>query len=102
MGRPAGAPEPIASYSRLVDQGLSRVRAHLAVQLGTLRSARSLTYAQLAGRASVNPVQVSGIEKGTRNPHFETVVRLANALDLGALDELLGPMPLKAMRVEER
>jgi hypothetical protein len=46
----------------------------------------------------MNPKQVQGIEDGSRNPAFETVVQIANALHLEALDELLGPTPLESIR----
>jgi putative transcriptional regulator len=100
MGRPAGPPQDPPLLKELLDRGLSRVRANLAVQVGTLRFEIPLTRAQLATRAGLNPRQVEEIETGKRDPSFTTVVRIANALQIRALDELLGPMPLEVTRSE--
>jgi transcriptional regulator with XRE-family HTH domain len=53
-----------------------------------------LTWSQLAAKAKVNPKQIEQIETGMRNPSFTTVIKVAGALELRALDELLGPLPL--------
>jgi transcriptional regulator with XRE-family HTH domain len=98
VGRKAGKPKPIPDLEYLLSHGLSRVRAQLAVRVATHRCARALTQSQLASRAGMNLELVKGIENGSRNPQFETVVRIANALNLEALDELLGPTPLEAIR----
>lgn len=71
-----------------------RVRALIAVQIGTKRYDEPLTWAQLAKRADIHPAQVEQIETGKRDPYFTTVFKIAKALGLNALDELLAPLPL--------
>ena len=56
-----------------------------------------MTWAQLAARADVHPLQVKQIETGARDPYFMTVFKIAKALNLTALDELLAPLPLTAI-----
>jgi transcriptional regulator with XRE-family HTH domain len=76
---------------------LTRERALLAYEVGRRRVATSLTRDQLAKKAGVNVRQVTEIESGVRDPSFTTVVRIAKALNLSALDELLGPLPLASV-----
>ncbi|MEW6229017.1 MAG: helix-turn-helix transcriptional regulator [Bacillota bacterium] len=47
-----------------------------------LRKERGLTLVQLAAKAKLSYSYLSEIERGTKNPSFETLTRLADALDL--------------------
>ena len=100
MGRPVGQPEPPPRMEDLLQSGLSRDRANMAVQIGTQRFSVPWTRSQLATNARVNVRQVREIEQGARDPAFTTVIRIARALRFHALDELLGPLPLSQVPIE--
>jgi transcriptional regulator with XRE-family HTH domain len=59
----------------------------LAEQVGTkikeLRERRGLTQSRLAEAASLTSDEVSRIERGVREPRFDTLERLASALRVG-------------------
>lgn len=82
----------------LLEGGVSRERAYLGVPVGTLRRKRDWNWNDLARESGLRSVQVKGIEEGQRDPEFSTLVRLARALGLRSLDELLGPSQLEAAR----
>ena len=50
-----------------------------------LRKARGLTQKQLAEAASMNEVQLRSIENSRSNPKYETLKRIADALDVSYL-----------------
>jgi DNA-binding XRE family transcriptional regulator len=100
VGRRPGEAQPPPALEDLLQRGITRERAYLAVQVGTRRHRKPWTRAQLATRAAVNLRQITQIETGERDPHFTTVIKVAKALELHALDELLGPMPFDAV-IEE-
>jgi transcriptional regulator with XRE-family HTH domain len=47
-----------------------------------IRQARKLSQENVADRAEIHRTQISMLESGRRQPLFETVVRLAGALDV--------------------
>jgi len=60
--------------------------------LRTIRRAKDVTQAQLADLVGVDVTTISDLERGkNRNPSWETVVRLARALDVAP--EELFPVP---------
>jgi transcriptional regulator with XRE-family HTH domain len=54
----------------------------LAAQVKALRTLRGWTQAQLAEAAEMTSDEVSRIERGTREPRFITIERLAEALEV--------------------
>ena len=52
-----------------------------ASNLRALRKARGLSQEELSFRASIHRTQVSLLERGDRLPRFETLIRLAGALE---------------------
>ena len=54
----------------------------LAAQVKALRTRRGWTQAQLAEAAEITSDEVSRIERGTREPRFVTIERLAEALEV--------------------
>jgi transcriptional regulator with XRE-family HTH domain len=74
--------------------GVARERAELAVRIGELRHSHSWSWTELGKRAGVHAKQVEGIEMGIRDPQFSTLVKLARALELHPMDELLVALPL--------
>lgn len=55
--------------------------AALGEAIRRLRAQAGLSQEQLAERAETDLTQVGGIERGTRNPSYTTLLRLAAALD---------------------
>ena len=53
------------------------------IRLRTLRETAALTQAQLAERAGLSPQAIAALEQGTRCPTWDTVQRLARALEVG-------------------
>lgn len=58
----------------------------MANAIRTLREDRELTQEDVAYEAGLTPGSVSRIERGTRNPSWTTVERLATALDVSLLE----------------
>lgn len=52
-----------------------------ASNVRALRKARGLSQEELSFRASLHRTQISLLERGDRLPRFETLIRLAGALD---------------------
>jgi transcriptional regulator with XRE-family HTH domain len=67
----------------------------LPANLKTLRELRNLTQAELGDRAQMGAASVSHFETGQRTPSLESLVRLADALDV-SVDTLLGRAPIEA------
>lgn len=71
-------------------QPRSPEHAALGEAMRRLRQQAGLSQEQLAERAETDLSQIGGIERGTRNPSYATLVRLAAALDttVGAIATL--------------
>jgi transcriptional regulator with XRE-family HTH domain len=72
----------------------AEIRRALGRALKDLRMARSVTQEELSGRTGVHPTYISDIERGARNPSWESLVKLADGLgmtmaDLGAVFDRL-------------
>lgn len=65
----------------------------LPERLRELRSSRNLTQTRLAELLSVNPRVYNRWEQGVSVPHIDTVVKIADILQVN-LDELLGRAPI--------
>ena len=65
----------------LVMKPVPSLALSLGAQVKALRTQRGLTQAQLAEAAEMTSDEVSRIERGTREPRFATIERLAAALD---------------------
>jgi transcriptional regulator with XRE-family HTH domain len=77
-------------------QALSRA---LAVQVAAERARRGLTQAELAGLCATTQSAVARIERGSRPPRLDTLLRIANALDC-ELDVRLRPRTLPERSAE--
>lgn len=64
-------------------------------QFRTIRERRGLTQVALGQRAGMAPASISHFETGQRVPSLDSLVKLADALDV-SVDELLGRMPADA------
>jgi transcriptional regulator with XRE-family HTH domain len=67
----------------------------LAANLKTLRELRKLTQAELGNRAAMGAASISHFETGQRTPSLDSLVKLADALDV-SVDTLLGRAPVEA------
>lgn len=65
-------------------------------RLKAARTMRSWSQSELGGRADMPPSSVAHFEAGSRKPSFDTLRRLANALDV-TTDYLLGRVDDPAM-----
>lgn len=63
--------------------------------LRRIRELRGMTQAGMGERAGVAAASISHFETGQRSPSLETLVKLADALDV-TVDTLLGRAPLQA------
>jgi transcriptional regulator with XRE-family HTH domain len=61
---------------------LAQLNAHLAQQVRALRHARGWSLATLADHAGLSKTNVAKIESADGNPSLETLIRLADALDI--------------------
>jgi transcriptional regulator with XRE-family HTH domain len=95
VARIAQIPQPAPTFAALQAAHVPRERALLGARLGELRLAKGWNWYELATQAGMRSVQVEGIENGQRDPEFSTLVRLARALGLKSLDELLMAAPLE-------
>jgi transcriptional regulator with XRE-family HTH domain len=66
----------------------------LGQNLKQLRERRGLTQAELGTRASMSAASVSHFETGQRQPSLESLVKLADALEV-SVDTLLGRTPME-------
>lgn len=72
------------------------------LRIKELRKAKGMTQAELAEKAelgSSGQVQIAKFEAKARVPTWDTLIRLARALGCRTVNELLGPMPIKASRL---
>lgn len=72
-----------------VPDGLSWPMTNFAQRLHDLRSAHKLTQTRLAELLQVSPRVYSRWETGDVTPHFDTIVRIAELLEV-SLDEIAG------------
>ena len=61
----------------------------LQINLRKFRDLRGLTQAQMSARSGVGAASISHFETGQRTPTLETLIKLANALNV-TVDALLG------------
>ncbi len=73
----------------------SAVSQSLRANLSALREMRGLTQAELGSRAGIAAASISHFETGQRIPSLDSLIRVADALDV-SVDALLGRIPLGA------
>jgi transcriptional regulator with XRE-family HTH domain len=77
---------------RLTARQLARVAERLKELRGSAISQR-----ELARRTGLSAGTIGQIEQGRHEPRLGTLLALRGALDLGSIEELLGPMPSTAL-----
>ena len=75
-----------------IERGTSNA---LRINLRKFRELRGLTQAQMGARAAVGAASISHFETGQRTPTLETLVKLADALNVN-VDALLGRAPVES------
>ena len=78
------------------------VLTSLGARIRELRTARAWTQEMLAERAGITWRYVSAIERGTKGATIETLVGIAEAMDLGLSELFLGvdrPVPKDLTRI---
>ena len=77
-------------FRRSDEPELDALTRELAVQVAAERTRRGLTQVELATLCGTTQSAVARLEKGTRPPRLDTLLRIANALDC-ELDVRLRP-----------
>jgi transcriptional regulator with XRE-family HTH domain len=77
-------------FRRSEEPELDALTQALAVQVAEERARRGLTQVELAALCGTTQSAVARLEKGTRPPRLDTLLRIANALDC-ELDVRLRP-----------
>ena len=67
----------------------------LSMNLRKFRDLRVLTQAQMGARSAIGAASISHFETGQRTPTLQTIVKLADALDV-TVDALLGRAPVES------
>lgn len=70
------------------------IQTALASNLQSLREMRGLTQAEVGKRAGIAAASISHFETGQRAPSLESLVKLADALEV-SVDVLLGRAPIE-------
>jgi transcriptional regulator with XRE-family HTH domain len=74
-----------------IDKGTKRVLAELGAHLRQVREAREIPQAQLAHEIKMEPTNLAKIERGEKNVTVDTLVRIANGLDVELVVKLVTP-----------
>ena len=82
--------------------GLADLNAHIARMVRSLRQARGWSLAVLAERAGLSKTAVAKVETGAGNPSMETLLGLADALEvtIGALLAVDRPSGTQVIRID--
>jgi transcriptional regulator with XRE-family HTH domain len=78
-----------------MSSAFSKSQQALTANLKALRELRNLTQTELGDRAGMGGASVSHFETGQRTPSLESLVKLADALEV-SVDTLLGRASLEA------
>jgi transcriptional regulator with XRE-family HTH domain len=66
------------------------IRDRFAVNLKRARAAKGVSQEELASRCDLHRTEISLLERGGREPRLGTMVKLAEALDIGPQDLCAG------------
>lgn len=61
-------------------------REAVGTRIRDLRKSKGLSQLELAARADLHRPYLTGVERGTRNPSLNTLIRIANALHVPLLE----------------
>ena len=68
---------------------MSALRKTFGLRIRELRKAQGLSQEALAEKAELHPTYIGGVERGERNLSFDSIVKIAHALDF-SLNTLFG------------
>jgi len=85
----------VAPLPEQLDLSARRIKLHLALNVSQARHRAGLTQLQLAKAAELSRATVYLIEAGICDSRLSTVARLAEALQIDALDLLTKELPAK-------
>lgn len=60
----------------------ARRQARIGKAVKAVRTAQGLTQEELAARADLHPTYISDIERGARNPSWDTIARIAEGMNV--------------------
>jgi len=60
---------------------MTRLKRAFGLRIRDLRKGKRLSQEDLAEKAELHPTYVGGVERGERNPSFESIVKIAGALE---------------------
>jgi len=58
----------------------------IGIRIGELRAKKGMTQEKLAGKMGINPKYLSSIERGKENPTLDTLIKLAESLEVDLSD----------------
>src|SRR5438552_18824772 len=79
----------------LMSTGRESTGKKFRTNLRALREMRGLTQAEMGARAGIAPASISHFETGQRVPALDSLVKLADALEV-SVDTLLGRAPVES------
>lgn len=82
-------PPEVEGIQATVEAGLQAIGPRVV----QLRGERRISQDMLVGLSGLSSGVVSRLERGESNPTLSTILRLAGALDLGSIEQLLGELP---------
>jgi len=85
-GRTPGQPQPAPTPEELNRAGAPPDLARLALVVGVARVEVGWTRQQLAEASHTNHQVIVGIESGSRDPNFTTVLRICRTLGIPSLE----------------
>lgn len=81
---------------RRQSKAMSADHAALGVAIRKTRERLGLTQEAVADRSGLHPTHVGGLERGTRNPTYSTLLKLA-----GALETSVGSLAARAEELQD-
>jgi transcriptional regulator with XRE-family HTH domain len=70
------------------------IKRWIGIRIGEIRKKKGFTQEDLAGRMEIGPKYLSSIERGKENPTLNTLIRLAQALEVD-MGELFSDLSLE-------
>ena len=59
---------------------INELKRAFGLRIRSLRKSKKLSQEDLAEKAELHPTYIGGVERGERNPSFESILRIASAL----------------------
>jgi transcriptional regulator with XRE-family HTH domain len=92
------APSDLARQVARFARRLRSLRQEARLQAG----GKAMSQRELARLSGLSPTTLGELERGEHEPRLGTMLALRDALGLGSIEELLGPMPSAVMDQSEQ